>query len=187
MRSAHSQSHAHRFPKSISVVIDAMTVVSTCNMQEVLPDANHELRSYLSYPLEETLASEAAKEVVDDDFGQVAQAAVQAYESGALQEALQEGPDGFKVRAAQSRVQLPSFGIVFTVSLHHAAVSSHVCCFRNGLRALERTRSGRASGCLCPCASRSRCGCCQYTGTAKRSGPAVLSFNMQRCTDVTFP
>lgn len=67
--------------------------------QEVLPDADAELRSYLGYPLEETLGSDAAKEVVDDDFAQVAQAAVQAYESGALREALQEGPDGFKVHA----------------------------------------------------------------------------------------
>lgn len=70
-------------------------------LQEVLPDADDELRGYLSYPLEETLASDAAKDVVDDNFGEVAQAAVQAYESGALQEALQDGPDGFKVTAAR--------------------------------------------------------------------------------------
>jgi hypothetical protein len=70
-----------------------------CIPQEVLPDADAELRSYLGYPLEETLGSEAVKEVVDDDFAQVAQAAVQAHESGALEEALQEGPDGFKVHA----------------------------------------------------------------------------------------
>ena len=74
----------------------------------MLPDADEELRSYLSYPLEETLASDAAKEVVEDDFGQVAEAAVQAYESGALQEALQDGPDGFKVCPAQPWNHLPS-------------------------------------------------------------------------------
>lgn len=62
-----------------------------------MPDADDELRGYLTYPLEETLADNASKEVMDDDFGQVAQAAVQAYESGALREALQDGPDGFKV------------------------------------------------------------------------------------------
>ena len=77
-----------------------VTRLLCCTLQEVLPDADAELRSYLGYPLEETLGSDAAKEVVDDDFAQVAQAAVQAYESGALKEALQEGPDGFKVHAA---------------------------------------------------------------------------------------
>lgn len=63
---------------------------------ELLTDADTELRAYLSYPLEETLAAERVKDVVEDDFRQVADAALQAYDSGALQEALQDGPAGFK-------------------------------------------------------------------------------------------
>jgi hypothetical protein len=93
--------------------VTADAIVALHTLQEVLPDADQELRSYLSYPLEETLASDAAMEVVDDDFGQVAQTAVQAYESGELQDALQDGPDGFKVRAAHAWALLPDFGIIW--------------------------------------------------------------------------
>jgi len=65
--------------------------------QEVLPDADKELREYLEYPLEGTLGSEVGKEIVEDNFGEVAQAALDAYNSGALKEALQDGAEGFKV------------------------------------------------------------------------------------------
>ena len=68
-------------------------------LQELLPDAEKELREYLSYPLEETLASEKAAEVVADDMREVVDALLAAYDSGALLAGLQDGPDGFKVRA----------------------------------------------------------------------------------------
>ena len=65
--------------------------------QELLPDAIPELREYLSYPLEETLAADASAEVVADDFRQVADAVLAAYDSGALAEAAREGNAAFKV------------------------------------------------------------------------------------------
>ena len=68
--------------------------------QELLPDAETELRAYLSYPLEETLASGKAAEVVADDIREVADAVLAAYDSGALLAGVQDGPDGFKVRAS---------------------------------------------------------------------------------------
>lgn len=67
--------------------------------QELLPDAVPELREYLSYPLEETLAASAAAEVVADDFRQVADAVLAAHDSGALAETAREGPAAFKVGA----------------------------------------------------------------------------------------
>ena len=40
-------------------------------LQEVLPDAVEELRGYLEYPLEQFLDSEAASDIVSDNFGEV--------------------------------------------------------------------------------------------------------------------
>lgn len=77
---------------------DAPEII-TCVVQELLPDADKELKEYLAYPLEATMASPEVADVVSDDFPQVANAALQAYESGKLQEALESGADGFKVPA----------------------------------------------------------------------------------------
>lgn len=71
-----------------------------CSAQELLPDAETELRTYLSYPLEETLASEKAAEVVADDIREVADAVLAAYDSGALLAGVKDSPDGFKVRSS---------------------------------------------------------------------------------------
>mmetsp|Transcript_11387 Transcript_11387/g.34231 ORF Transcript_11387/g.34231 Transcript_11387/m.34231 type:complete len:576 (+) Transcript_11387:105-1832(+) len=71
-------------------------VAAAKNSLELLPDADKELKEYLAYPLEATMASPEVADVVSDDFPQVANAALQAYESGKLQEALESGADGFK-------------------------------------------------------------------------------------------
>lgn len=63
---------------------------------ELVGDADAELRALLSYPLEETLASEAAKAVVDDAFAEVAGAVLAAHDSGELAAAAAAGHDGFK-------------------------------------------------------------------------------------------
>lgn len=63
---------------------------------EKLNDGEDELRNLLGYPLLETLSSEAAQPFIEDGFGEVASAVVSAYESGELNEALQDGAAGFK-------------------------------------------------------------------------------------------
>jgi glutamyl-tRNA synthetase len=60
-------------------------------------DADRELRALLSYPLSETVASEASKVVLEDGFQQIAETVLAAYDSGDLATALQSGHDGFKV------------------------------------------------------------------------------------------
>ena len=60
-------------------------------------DADRELRALLSYPLAETVGSEASKAVIDDGFQQIAETVLAAYDSGDLATALQSGHDGFKV------------------------------------------------------------------------------------------
>ncbi len=64
--------------------------------QELVADASAQVRSLLEYPLAETLASPEAKSVVDDNFGEVAQAVLDAHASGALAAALAQGHDGYK-------------------------------------------------------------------------------------------
>jgi len=66
------------------------------NSLELVTDADSELLALLSYPLEETLASEGAKSVVEDGFVEIARAALAAHDSGELAEAITGGPDGFK-------------------------------------------------------------------------------------------
>lgn len=75
-------------------VVAAVHVVKSS--LELLPDADSELKAYLQYPLQDTLKESRVAEVIDDDFAQVANAAIEAQESGALQEALKDGPAGFK-------------------------------------------------------------------------------------------
>ncbi|EFN50451.1 hypothetical protein CHLNCDRAFT_29092, partial [Chlorella variabilis] len=50
----------------------------------------------LGYPLGETVAGEGAKAVLADNFQQVAQAVLQAYDGGELAAALASGHDGYK-------------------------------------------------------------------------------------------
>ncbi|KAG2490199.1 hypothetical protein HYH03_011326 [Edaphochlamys debaryana] len=63
---------------------------------ELVTDVETEVRKLLAYPLEETLASAEAKAVLDDNFPEVANAVLAAYESGELAAALAKGHDGYK-------------------------------------------------------------------------------------------
>ncbi|KAL3138236.1 hypothetical protein ABBQ32_006056 [Trebouxia sp. C0010 RCD-2024] len=75
---------------------------------ELLADADKDLRHILSYPLMDTLQNEAATAVLQDDFKQIVDTALAAYDSGELMSALAGGADGYKtwlkgVGKAQSR------------------------------------------------------------------------------------
>ena len=61
------------------------------------PPAQIHLRSFLSYPLEETASSEAAKPFVEDNIKEVVEAIVAAADSGELATAVKGGHDTFKV------------------------------------------------------------------------------------------
>lgn len=66
------------------------------NSLELLSDAEKELKGLLSYPLEETLASEPAQNIVADNFEEVATAVLGSFDSGELQQAIAAGHDGYK-------------------------------------------------------------------------------------------
>ena len=78
-----------------SPFVDAAVAVVQ-NSLELVADAEGEIRALLSYPLEETLSSEAAKAFVDDGFAEFSGAIVAAYDSGELSAAVGDGHDGFK-------------------------------------------------------------------------------------------
>ena len=63
---------------------------------ELLADADKDLRHILSYPLMATLQHEAASAVLQDNFKQIVDTALAAYDSGELKSALESGPDGYK-------------------------------------------------------------------------------------------
>ena len=63
---------------------------------ELVNDAEKEVVPLLEYPLEETLASDSAKKILEDDFVQVAKAVLEAYDAGDLQAAIAGEPKGFK-------------------------------------------------------------------------------------------
>ena len=62
-----------------------------------IPTPQVHLRSFLSYPLEETASSEAAKPFVEDNIREVVDAVVAAADSGELAAAVKGGHDTFKV------------------------------------------------------------------------------------------
>ena len=63
---------------------------------ELITDGEGEIRKLLSFPLAETLASEAATPLLEDNFTEVAAAVVDAADSGALATAVTGGVDGYK-------------------------------------------------------------------------------------------
>lgn len=63
---------------------------------ELITDGETEIRKLLSFPLVETLASEAAAPLLEDNFAEVAAAVVDAADSGALATAVASGVDGYK-------------------------------------------------------------------------------------------
>lgn len=81
--------------KSGTPFVDAV-IQLVCKNVELVSDAGALVRSLLAYPLTETLSTPEAKSVVDDNFKEVAQAVIDAHDSGALATALQGGHDGYK-------------------------------------------------------------------------------------------
>lgn len=65
------------------------------NGTELVADSEAHLLSILHYPLHETLASAEVKEVVDDNIAEVANAVVEAYDSGELLAAIEGGHDAW--------------------------------------------------------------------------------------------
>ncbi|KAI8465731.1 MAG: non-discriminatory gln-glu-trna synthetase [Monoraphidium minutum] len=63
---------------------------------ELLTDAPDQIKPLLGYPLEETLASEECKAVVEDNFSEVAAAVLAAADAGELAAAVAGGHDTFK-------------------------------------------------------------------------------------------
>ena len=68
---------------------------------ELVSDAESHIRSLLSYPLEETAASEDAKAFVDDNIKEVLDAVIASADAGELQTAVKGGHDTFKVRGGE--------------------------------------------------------------------------------------
>ena len=58
---------------------------------ELVTDAEAELQSLLTFPLEETLASDACKDIVEDNFKEVVDALLALSDSGDLETAVKEG------------------------------------------------------------------------------------------------
>ncbi|KAK9819489.1 hypothetical protein WJX81_001785, partial [Elliptochloris bilobata] len=66
------------------------------NSLELVVDAEPELRRLLAYPLADTLASAGAAPVLEDNFLEVANAVVAAWDAGELGGAAAGEPDAFK-------------------------------------------------------------------------------------------
>ncbi|CAG9463046.1 unnamed protein product [Pedinophyceae sp. YPF-701] len=62
----------------------ARLVAATKKSLDLLADAEKEIADVVSYPLEETVASDACQSVIEDDFGQLCQAVLAAWDSGEL-------------------------------------------------------------------------------------------------------
>eukprot|EP00891_Asterochloris_glomerata_P008916 jgi/Astpho2/8916/Aster-02603 len=63
---------------------------------ELVVDAERDLRHILAYPLMDTLQGAKAEPVLGDNFKEVVDAALAAYDSGKLAEAVKDGPEGYK-------------------------------------------------------------------------------------------
>lgn len=63
---------------------------------EVVSDAGKGLTDLLSYPLKESLCSPEVKEIVDDNLREVAEAILNAYDSGEVQNAIKSGHDDWQ-------------------------------------------------------------------------------------------
>ncbi|CAL8466948.1 g6484 [Coccomyxa elongata] len=82
--------------KADSAFVRAATSILK-NSLELIVDANTQLRELLDYPLEVSIASdEKVASVLEDNFAEVAQAVVAAFDSGELPAAVAEGADAYK-------------------------------------------------------------------------------------------
>jgi len=66
------------------------------NSCDLVADSREQLQTILQYDFLSTVASEEAAKIVEDDFKQVAEAVISAYESKELQAALENGEGGWK-------------------------------------------------------------------------------------------
>eukprot|EP00193_Tetraselmis_chui_P022775 CAMPEP_0177772838 /NCGR_PEP_ID=MMETSP0491_2-20121128/12499_1 /TAXON_ID=63592 /ORGANISM="Tetraselmis chuii, Strain PLY429" /LENGTH=578 /DNA_ID=CAMNT_0019290801 /DNA_START=66 /DNA_END=1802 /DNA_ORIENTATION=+ len=66
-------------------------IAMVSNMLELVTDAEPELTSVLSYPLEETVASEGCKSIVEDNLKELAEVVLAKYDSGELVTTIEEG------------------------------------------------------------------------------------------------
>eukprot|EP00951_Prasinocladus_malaysianus_P035639 scaffold368741_cov33-Prasinocladus_malaysianus.AAC.1 len=63
----------------------------SANSLELVNDIERELDSLVSYPLEETLASDKCAAIVEDNFKEVVDSVVAKYDSGELEAAVSDG------------------------------------------------------------------------------------------------
>mmetsp|Transcript_43703 Transcript_43703/g.109640 ORF Transcript_43703/g.109640 Transcript_43703/m.109640 type:complete len:580 (-) Transcript_43703:156-1895(-) len=66
-------------------------VAMVSNMLELVTDAEPELASLLAYPLEETVASDACKPIVEDNLKELADVVLAKYDAGELETTIKEG------------------------------------------------------------------------------------------------
>ena len=52
---------------------------------ELVEDAAKEVKAILEYPIKENLKDDKMKKVIEDDFGEIADAIIAGFESGELQ------------------------------------------------------------------------------------------------------
>jgi glutamyl-tRNA synthetase len=74
--------------------IGAVNIIA--NSLELVSDAEKEVLPLLDYPLEQTMTSDAAKKILEDDFVQVAEAVLASYDSGELDTAIKGEAKDFK-------------------------------------------------------------------------------------------
>lgn len=77
--------------ESIDSPYTAKAVALCANGIELVQDAAAEVKAINSYPLKENLEDAKMKKILEDDFGEIADAVVAGFESGELQEAIKNG------------------------------------------------------------------------------------------------
>ena len=65
-------------------------VAMCANGIELVEDAAKEVKAILEYPLKENLKDDKMKKVIEDDFGEIADAIIAGFESGELQSAIEK-------------------------------------------------------------------------------------------------
>ena len=78
-----------------SPFVDAAASLMSDSLELVI-DSIDELKNLLSYPIEETLASEGGKRIVEDGLKEIVEAVLASYDNGELATAVQSGHDSFK-------------------------------------------------------------------------------------------
>lgn len=76
---------------SVDAPFTSKAVALCANGIELVQDAAKEVRAILQYPLKENMNDDKMKKILEDDFGDIADAVLAGFESGALQEAIKNG------------------------------------------------------------------------------------------------